>query len=79
MANLTPFLLSPNTVLSILGLLHGEDKVIPTPAEDWRTATVTVVIPCLNEEANIVLCLESIARQSRKPERIVLVDDGKYR
>lgn len=76
MANLTPFLLSPNTALSILGLLHGEDKVIPTPAEDWRTATVTVVIPCLNEEANIVLCLESIARQSRKPEKIVLVDDG---
>jgi glycosyltransferase involved in cell wall biosynthesis len=76
MASLSPFLISPNTILSVLGLVHGEDKTIPTPAEDWHTATVTVVIPCLNEEANIALCLESIARQTRKPEKVVLVDDG---
>lgn len=76
MASLSPFLISPNTLLSILGLIHGEDKTEPTPAEDWRQATVNVVIPCLNEEANIALCLASVARQTRRPEKVILVDDG---
>lgn len=76
MASIYPFLVSPNSLLSILGLIHGKDKTIPTPAEDWRNATVNVVIPALNEEVNISLCLESIARQTKRPEKIILVDDG---
>lgn len=76
MASLSPFLISPNTLLSALGLLHGEDKTVPTPAEDWHDATVNVVIPCLDEEANIALCLASVARQTRRPDKIILVDDG---
>lgn len=70
------FVISPNTVLSIVGLLHGPDKTVPTPPEDWRMATVDVVIPAYNEEYNIVLCLESILRQTLKPNRIILIDDG---
>ena len=38
--------------------------------------TVDVVIPALNEEQNIALCLASVARQTLRPQRIILVDDG---
>jgi glycosyltransferase involved in cell wall biosynthesis len=72
-----PFLVfGPTTILSTIGLLMGKDKSIPTPAKDWHEATVDVVIPALNEEQTIVLCLASIARQSFKPTRIILIDDG---
>ncbi len=76
MATTPYFILSPNTVLSIIGLIHGPDKTVPHPADDWRTATVDVVIPAFNEESNIPLCLASLARQTRKPTRIILIDDG---
>ena len=70
------FVISPSSVLSILGLLRGPDKTNPTPAEDWRQATVDVVIPALNEADNIVLCLASVLRQTVRPRRIILIDDG---
>jgi glycosyltransferase involved in cell wall biosynthesis len=78
MATTPYFVLSPNTVLSIIGLLHGPDKTEPNPAEDWHQATVDVVIPTFNEENNIALCLTSLARQTRKPKRIILIDDGSH-
>jgi len=37
---------------------------------------VDVVIPALNEADNIVLCLASVLRQTLKPRRIMLIDDG---
>jgi glycosyltransferase involved in cell wall biosynthesis len=70
------FVLGPNTLMSIIGLIHGPDKTVPTPPEDWRQAKVDVVIPALNEEHNIPLCLASLANQTLKPNRIILVDDG---
>jgi glycosyltransferase involved in cell wall biosynthesis len=76
MATLPYFVLSPNTVISLLGLMRGPDRTVPTPAEDWREAVVDVVIPTLNEEKNIPLCLSSLARQTVKPRHIILVDDG---
>jgi glycosyltransferase involved in cell wall biosynthesis len=76
MATTPYFILSPNTVLSIVGLIHGPDETVPTPAEDWHSATVDVVIPAFNEESNIPLCLAALARQTRKPKRIILIDDG---
>jgi glycosyltransferase involved in cell wall biosynthesis len=76
MATLPYFVLSPSTILSISGLLRGADKTPPTPAEDWRSATVDVVIPALNEAENIVNCLAALARQTVRPRRIILVDDG---
>jgi glycosyltransferase involved in cell wall biosynthesis len=76
MATTPFFVLSPNTLLSIIGLLHGPDDTVPTPAEDWRKATVDVVIPALNEESNIAICLASILKQTLRPTRIILVDDG---
>ena len=76
MATLPYFVLSPSTILSLSGLLRGPDTTTPTPAEDWRSATVDVVIPALNEAENIVHCLASVARQTLRPRRIILVDDG---
>jgi len=76
MATFPYFFLGPNTVASIIGLIHGPDKTVPTPPEDWKKAVVDVVIPAYNEENNIVFCLESILRQTFKPRRIILVDDG---
>jgi len=72
-----PFLVfGPTSVLSTIGLIRGKDKSVPTPAKDWRKATVDVVIPALNEEKTIILCLASVVRQTFKPTRIILVDDG---
>lgn len=76
MATMPYFVFSPTTVVSFIGLLHGPDPTEPTPAEDWQQAVVDVVIPALNEEEHIVLCLASIARQTRQPRQVILVDDG---
>ena len=76
MATLPYFVFSPNTLLSVLGLMRGPDTTQSTPAENWRDATVDVIIPAHNEEEHIVLCLASVLRQTLRPRRIVLVDDG---
>ena len=76
MATVPLFALSPNAVVSLLGLTHGPDPTVPTPREDWRQATVNVVIPALDEQENIALCLASVLRQTKPPERIILIDDG---
>lgn len=76
MATLPYFVISPSTILSISGLYRGPDITKATPAEDWREATVDVIIPALNEADNIVLCLASVLRQTVRPRRIVLIDDG---
>src|SRR5688572_1227933 len=76
MATAPWFVLSPNALLSAVGLLRGPDKTVPTPAEDWRAAVVDVVIPAYKEEDNIVHCLASLAQQTVKPRNIILVEDG---
>ena len=76
MATVPYFILSPSTILSLGGLIRGADATVATPAEDWRHAVVDVVIPAYNESDNIVLCLASVLRQTRRPRHIVLVDDG---
>ena len=76
MAQAPTFVFSPCTLLSVIGLMRGPDRTPATPARDWRTATVDVVIPARNEQDNIVRCLESLFRQTMRPRRIVVVDDG---
>ncbi len=76
MATTPYFVLSPNLIISVLGLIHGPDKTIPTPTKNWKDATVGVVIPAFNEEKNIVLCLDSLLDQTIKPKEIMLIDDG---
>lgn len=70
------FVLGPNTALSLVGLAKGPDRTTPAPAEDWRQATVDVVIPAFNEAETIVLCLASLLAQTLRPRRVILVDDG---
>lgn len=76
MATAPWFVLSPNALLSTIGLIRGPDKTEPTPAEDWRVATIDVVIPAYKEEDNIVHCLASVARQTVRPRNVILVEDG---
>ena len=76
MATYPYFILSPSTILSIAGFLRGPEQVTPTPVEDWRDARIDVVIPALNEADNIILCLASVLKQTLKPRRIMLIDDG---
>lgn len=76
MATAPYFVLSPSTILSVVGLIHGPDPVEPTPGENWREAIIDVVIPALNEEEYIILALDSIARQSVRPRSVILIDDG---
>ncbi|KZC15465.1 glycosyl transferase family 2 [Rhodanobacter sp. FW510-R12] len=76
MATAPWFVISPNALLSVVGLLRGPDRTVPTPAQDWRTATVDVVIPAYREAENIAHCLVSVARQTHKPRNIIVVDDG---
>jgi glycosyltransferase involved in cell wall biosynthesis len=76
MATAPWFVLSPNALLSVVGLLRGPDKTVPTPAEHWQQAVVDVVIPAFKEEDNIIHCLASLARQTKRPRNIILVDDG---
>jgi glycosyltransferase involved in cell wall biosynthesis len=75
-AQLPYFVFSPNTLLSVIGLMRGADSTPPTTSGDWHEATVDVIIPALNERENIVRCLESVLRQTLRPRHIVLVDDG---
>jgi glycosyltransferase involved in cell wall biosynthesis len=70
------FVLGPNAALSLAGLAKGPDRTTPTPKEDWRQARVDVVIPAFNEAQTIVLCLASLLRQTLRPYRVILVDDG---
>lgn len=76
MAFVPYFVLGPTALMGLIGLLHGPDRTIPTPAEDWKQATVDLLIPAFNEEKTIVLCLSSIMRQTLKPRKIYLYDDA---
>lgn len=75
MAATLNFFIGPASVLAIIGFLHGPDKTIPTPKEDWHDAIVDVIIPAYNEQQNICLCLASLAKQTMKPRSITLIDD----
>lgn len=70
------FVISPSVVACIIGLLRGPDKTIPTPVEVWQKATVDLIIPAHDEQNNIILCLDSISKQTLKPKNIYVVDDG---
>lgn len=80
MATYPWFVLGPNTLLSLWGISRGHSRKISTVATGSRVSLrdikVDVVIPALNEEATIPLCLASIAKQTLLPRQIILVDDG---
>ena len=58
-------LAGPNAALSLAGLTRGPDRTTPTPAEDWRQATVDVVIPRVQRSQNH--CVVSGVRPAPEP------------
>lgn len=76
MATTPYFVLSPTSIVSLIGLWRGPDPVTPQPREDWHDKTVDVIIPALNEEQHIVVCLASITHQTLAPRKLFLIDDG---
>ena len=43
-----------------------------------RTYSISLVIPAYNVKKYIEQCLESVTRQTVKPDRVILVDDGSF-
>ena len=76
MASISYWFLSPSVILAILGKLKGWDRTRPTPAFDWRSATVDVVIPAKNEESSVALCLASLVEQDFPIRKVTVIDDG---
>ncbi|RDZ26773.1 glycosyltransferase [Lysobacter silvisoli] len=70
------FALSPNGLLSAVGLWRGAEETVPTPVEDWRQAVVDVVIPARRQQRDIAHCLAALLAQTLQPRAVVLVDDG---
>lgn len=77
MAAPTFFVISPSTLVSVLGLLRGPRPTPPLTDANWRDhVKVRVVIPAHNEAATIALCLASLLKQSLQPHDVLLIDDG---
>ncbi|NUO76814.1 MAG: glycosyltransferase [Lysobacter sp.] len=70
------FALSPNGLLSAVGLWRGAEETVPTPVEDWRQAVVDVVITARRQQHDIAHCLAALLAQTLQPRSVVLVDDG---
>lgn len=44
--------------------------------ETQKSLSITVVVPAYNEELHLVACLDSLACQSLKPDRVIVVDNN---
>ncbi len=76
MAAISYWFLSPSVILALLGKLKGWDRTEPTPAFDWKAATLDVVIPAKNEESSIALCLASLFDQDFRIRGVTVIDDA---
>jgi glycosyltransferase involved in cell wall biosynthesis len=70
------FVLSPTTVLALIGKIRGPRLVQDPDRVLVEDLDVDVVIPAHNEADTIALCLASVARQTIKPSSITVIDDG---
>ncbi len=76
MATIPFFVISPNTLLALIGLVRGPKRVQPPDPDVIRALKVDVVIPAYNESNTIALCLASLMRQTMRPHTVTLIDDG---
>ena len=76
MAAISYWFLSPSVLLALIGKVRGWERTKPTPAFDWKTATLDVVIPAKNEESSIALCLASIFDQDFRIRKVTVIDDA---
>lgn len=72
-----PYLIiSPLTFMSMIGLLRGS-RELPEPKKDLvKTVTIDAVVPAHNEGRTISLALASLARQTKRPRKVYVVDDA---
>ena len=63
---------SRSTQLSLLGLLEAEE---PHENGDVKHLTLTILVPAFNEAAGLANTLESLLSQTRRAERIIVIDD----
>ncbi len=75
MATAPFFVLSPSSILALIGLIKGEKPVQSADPALLARLRVDVVIPAYNEGATIALSLASVARQTLKPRSIIVFDD----
>lgn len=61
-------------ILGIYGYLAK--SALPLPEDGETEPTVEVFIPALNEVETIAYAIASLARQSYRPEKVTIVDDG---
>ena len=76
MATLPFFVISPTTLLALIGILRGPKAVQEPDTVSAMELEIDVVIPAYNEADTIALCLASVARQTVKPNSITVIDDG---
>lgn len=75
MATAPFFVLSPNSILALIGLIKGGKPIRAPDPELLKQLRVDVVIPAYNEGATIALCLASLLRQTLKPRSVTVFDD----
>jgi cellulose synthase/poly-beta-1,6-N-acetylglucosamine synthase-like glycosyltransferase len=65
---------SPNYIMYCLGLASSFEPSIQKVEKE--NLTISAIIPAFNEERNISRTLESLLDQSKKLERVIVVDDA---
>ncbi len=76
MATLPYFVISPNTLLSLIGLVRGGRERPELVSEAAHNISFDVVIPAYNEARTIALALASLENQTVTPGMVVIFDDG---
>lgn len=76
MATLPYFVISPNTILSLIGLVRGGRPRPELVSEAAHNISFDVVIPAYNEARTIALALASLENQTVKPGMVVIFDDA---
>lgn len=54
----------------------GGERIAPSGSRDENAASVTVIVPVLDEEARLGPCLDGLARQGNEVREILVVDGG---
>ncbi len=65
-----------SVLLGIYGYLTKAPLSLPATTDPTDEPTVEVFVPALNEAETIAYALGSVARQSVRPDRVTVVDDG---
>ena len=76
MAFMPWFTVTPTTLICLAGYVRKAKYSQSEESQQFKTATVDVLIPTYNEERNILLCLESLHEQNFKFRKAILIDDN---